>query len=109
MLHICYILPIFRIKKAPIGAVACPQWVSFSGEIMQHDPVFATNKIIVNYPLTAKYINIIVPAVARDISGWVGEVALLQDNTLSYAQFEINAHSGLGVTAYGKAIIICFV
>lgn len=26
MLHICYILPIFRIKKAPIGAVACPQW-----------------------------------------------------------------------------------
>lgn len=28
MLHICYILPIFRIKKAPIGAVACPQWVS---------------------------------------------------------------------------------
>lgn len=27
MLHICYILPIFRIKKAPIGAVACPQWI----------------------------------------------------------------------------------
>ena len=26
MLHICYTLPIFRIKKAPIGAVACPQW-----------------------------------------------------------------------------------
>ena len=26
MLHICYIQLILSIKKAPIGAVACPQW-----------------------------------------------------------------------------------
>lgn len=76
---------------------------------MRHDPVFATNKIIVNYPLGAKYVDIIVPVVARDISGWLGEVALLQDTTLSYAQFEINAHGGLGDTAYGKALIICII
>ena len=76
---------------------------------MRHDPVFATNNIIVNYPLSAKYIDIIVPAVARDISEWLGEVALLQDTTLSYAQFEINAHGGLGNTVYGKAIILCVI
>ena len=52
MLHICYILPIFRIKKAPIGAVACPQWgiKSLGAEVIREAlislNIIAPNKVV---------------------------------------------------------------
>lgn len=46
MLHICYILPIFRIKKAPIGAVACPQWVDVKCNVGDGNKVVLTPLVV---------------------------------------------------------------